>query len=165
MVTVAIAAVLSTIAAPTYNRFRRRAMTSEVHENLDNIARGSAVYFYAEHFDTTGVPVPHQFPGKIAVDSASSDCCTQSNGICSGGPWRWSSAAWQALHFSVDGDHRYRYRYQSWNDDADARYRATATGDLDCDGIQAVWTQQGWADVIIGIRLVQERILPDNEIE
>ena len=58
-------------------------------------------------------------------------CCEQ-GGVCGVDPTRWATPAWQALLFSIDGEHRYSYTYAPAADGRSAVIRAT--GDVDCDG-------------------------------
>jgi hypothetical protein len=63
-------------------------------------------------------------------------CCDE-GGTCSPDPARWSDPAWKALRFSVDDEHRYTYSYIPDPGGRSAIVRAT--GDVDCDGVTALY--------------------------
>jgi hypothetical protein len=50
--------------------------------------------------------------------------------------------AWKALGFTIDEPSEYQYKYVG----GDKTFTATAIGDLDCDGISAIWTLEGKVD-------------------
>lgn len=71
-------------------------------------------------------------PPTAAGPTPEAGCCDQEGGACAADPGRWTTAGWQALTFSIDGEHRYAYSYLPGADGTSAVVRAV--GDLDCDG-------------------------------
>jgi hypothetical protein len=71
--------------------------------------------------------VPPQAAGPTPVPA----CCEQ-GGTCAADPTLWTTPAWRALGFSVDGEYRYTYSYIPDPGGRSAIVRAV--GDLDCDG-------------------------------
>ncbi|HLL24374.1 MAG TPA: hypothetical protein VK427_19720 [Kofleriaceae bacterium] len=64
------------------------------------------------------------------------DCCEQ-GGVCAEDVSRWQTPGWQALQFTIDGEHRFTYSYVP-----DASGRAAvlrAIGDLDCDDVTSLY--------------------------
>jgi hypothetical protein len=66
-------------------------------------------------------------------------CCEQ-GGTCAADPTIWQAPGWRALQFSVDGAFRYTYQYLP--DPSGLAATVRATGDLDCDGVQAIYELQ-----------------------
>ncbi len=74
-----------------------------------------------------------RFPqAAVGPTPAIGACCAQ-GGQCAAEPGAWADSAWQLLHFSVDGPHRYAYQYAL--DDGGQVAVLRALGDLDCDGV------------------------------
>lgn len=71
-------------------------------------------------------------PAAAAGPTPLPACCEREDGICEPDPALWATPAWQALAFSIDGDHRYTYSYTPSEDGRSAVVRAV--GDTDCDG-------------------------------
>jgi hypothetical protein len=71
-------------------------------------------------------------PSAMAGPTPLPACCDRDDGICEADPAIWATPAWQALAFSIDGDHRFTYSYIPAEDGRSAVVRAT--GDTDCDG-------------------------------
>ncbi len=89
----------------------------------------------AESLTATG-HVPPTAAGPTPVP----DCCEQGDGVCAADPARWQTPGWQALRFSVDGDHRYTYSYVPDPSGTSAVVRAV--GNLDCDEVTSLYEVQ-----------------------
>lgn len=81
--------------------------------------------------DTGALP-----PQSIGPTPSPGACC-DNGGACDVQLPLWDEPAWKALGFTIDGPHRYAYSYQLVDGGAAAVVRAT--GDLDCDGVFAVF--------------------------
>jgi len=75
-------------------------------------------------------------PEAAAGPTPLPDCCEQ-GGTCAADPARWASPGWQALAFTIDGDHRYTYSYVPDPSGRSAVVRAV--GDLDCDDVMSLY--------------------------
>jgi hypothetical protein len=75
-------------------------------------------------------------PEAAAGPTPAAGCC-EAGGTCAPDPAIWSAPGWKALAFSIDDEHRYTYAYVPAADGRSAIVRAT--GDLDCDGVPALY--------------------------
>lgn len=75
-------------------------------------------------------------PPAAAGPTPLPDCCEQ-GGTCGVDPARWASPGWQALAFSIDGDHRFTYTYVP--DPGGKAAVVRAVGDLDCDDVTSLY--------------------------
>lgn len=64
------------------------------------------------------------------------DCCEQ-GGVCAADVTQWKTPGWQALQFSIDGEHRYTYSYIPDPSGRSAILRAV--GDVDCDDVTSLY--------------------------
>ena len=115
MIVVAIMAILAAIAIPSFMRFSMRAKTAEATMNIAAI-RTCLESYRAENDVYLACPLN---PGGWAAGSGAST------------PQAWdTSAAWDTIGFTPDGNVRYQYSVV-----ADATtFTILATGDLDEDG-------------------------------
>ena len=49
MVSIGIVAIMSTIAVPTFQRYKRKAVENEIQTNIGALSKGVKAYYYAEH--------------------------------------------------------------------------------------------------------------------
>ena len=70
-------------------------------------------------------------PAAAAGPTPALACCDR-GGTCEPDPAAWAAPGWQALAFSIDGEHRYTYAYVP--DPGGRAAILRAVGDLDCDG-------------------------------
>ncbi len=75
-------------------------------------------------------------PPAAAGPTPLPDCCEQ-GGVCTADPSRWTTPGWQALAFSIDGEHRFTYSYVPDPSGRSAVIRAV--GDLDCDDVTSIY--------------------------
>lgn len=76
-------------------------------------------------------------PEGAAGPTPAARCCERDSGTCAPDPAAWAAPGWQALAFSIDDEHRYAYSYLPAAGGRSAVLRAT--GDLDCDGVPALY--------------------------
>ena len=84
----------------------------------------------------TSVATTGKVPPTPAGPTPQTSCCEQ-GGACKADPSAWSAQGWRELQFSVDGPYRYTYQYTPDDNGLGATVRAV--GDLDCDGVPAVY--------------------------
>jgi hypothetical protein len=121
---VALCAVATCPTAKRSCQAHNRAQEAE--DLLDYLADRVSAQFTA-----TG-----HLPPLPAGPTPAPDCCEQ-GGVCSADPTRWQTAGWQALGFSIDGDHRYTYAYIPDPSGRSAVVRAV--GDLDCNDVTSLY--------------------------
>lgn len=75
-------------------------------------------------------------PPLAAGPTPQPSCCEQ-GGACAPDAATWAARGWRDLQFSIDGSYRYTYQYLPDPSGQSAIVRAV--GDLDCDGVTAVY--------------------------
>ena len=156
---ITVALFLGTVGPVVYvgcSAWRKRTSkikTVEAHEHLARIVRGARDYFDADHYDARGEPLPRCFPsnaGAALVTHAdmSRGCCPAP---CPAGDL-WDAdggngAGWHALAFGLSDPHYYKYRFVGGccrgTDCSTAGFTAQAIGDLNCNGITALFERTG----------------------
>lgn len=84
----------------------------------------------------TAVATTGKVPPTPAGPTPQPSCCEQ-GGTCKPDAAVWNDAGWRELRFSVDDPYRYTYEYVPDPSGLSAVVRAT--GDLDCDGMLALY--------------------------
>jgi len=113
------------------SKVHKASASSEAKQMLRSIADSARAYrMDSSNFNQGMVPMPPSFPSSTASTPAAS-CCA-SGGLCTSDKATWSSPEWQALNFSIEGEHRFAYRVETSEDGSS--FIATATADLNCDG-------------------------------
>lgn len=84
----------------------------------------------------TVVATTGKVPPTPAGPTPQPSCCEQ-GGACAPDAAIWNEPGWRELQFSVDGTYRYTYEYIPDPSGMSAIVRAT--GDLDCDGVMALY--------------------------
>lgn len=142
LLTVALVALVASIAVPTVQKDLRYAKRAEPFESLMKIGTGAAVYYYTRHVGPAGSTLPNQFPSGDA-ESPAKQCCSYPGGRCPASQDLWDRPTWRALDFRREGDHEYRYTYGAGGQDCNAGFLVFGEGDLDCDGTFSLWRLHG----------------------
>ena len=121
---VALCAIATCPAAKRSCTARSRAQEAE-----------DLVGYLAERVAAT-IAATGRVPPTPAGPTPSPGCCDR-GGTCAADPASWTAPGWQALAFSIDGDHRYTYSYLPDPGGRSAIVRAV--GDLDCDGQSSLY--------------------------
>ena len=145
IIVVVIIGILSIVAVPAFNRYVKRARTTEAAGHLSKMWSGSVAYFEADHTDAKGAPLPKRFPASVN-NVPGPDCGCQSGGKCPGGGAEWQHPSWVELSFSIQDPFLYKPRFTSAGTGAAATFTAEAYGDLDCNGIEASFKRLGAID-------------------
>jgi hypothetical protein len=134
IVGIALAIVLvMAIAVPAFKDYMKKSKSTEASEQLNFMGKRAKIAFGENG----------EFPRGTASLTPSQDCCGQPEGRCSTTGADWNSPVWQALRFEIDGEVNYRYDYTSSDGKS---FVAHAVGDLDCDGVPAVYQLEGMID-------------------
>ncbi|MBT8493753.1 MAG: prepilin-type N-terminal cleavage/methylation domain-containing protein [Deltaproteobacteria bacterium] len=131
MVTLAIIALLSSVAIPAFVGYLKKAKSAEATSLLQKLYAGSRIYYLENR----------QFPEAAAITPALGTCCISGGDKCAPLASQWTDATWVALQFSVDDPHYYVYQYTT--DDVRTNFYVRAFGDLDCDGEFSTFQMMG----------------------
>jgi prepilin-type N-terminal cleavage/methylation domain-containing protein len=139
MIVVAIIGILATVAIPAFMDYMKRAKKTEASLQLDKIGKNAKRQFAETGAYATGtaatLPTRPGGPGG---------CCggTLSN-HCAANPAAFNSdPVWRQVDFQIDEPSLFYYDY---NGASPIAFTAKATGDLDCDGVEIVYTLTGTA--------------------
>jgi prepilin-type N-terminal cleavage/methylation domain-containing protein len=136
MIVVAIIGILAAVAIPSFMDYMKRSKKTEASLQLNKIGK-NAKRVYSE---TSAYVV-----GTAATKPAkpgSGGCCGGTNNHCTPDIAGFvADAAWKNLDFQVDEPSLFYYDYTG----TATAFTAKATGDLDCDGIEIVYTLGGTA--------------------
>lgn len=116
-------------------RFRHRAKESEAHVNLHRLATLTRDYRLR-----TG-----HFPASVGW-TPSDSACDHEDQRYPVHPALWKKPTWRALGFTIDRPSHFQYRIESHTSHA----RLLARGDLDCDGLDALFELSINADGTLG---------------
>jgi prepilin-type N-terminal cleavage/methylation domain-containing protein len=165
MIVVAIIGILAAVAIPAFIKYIRKSKTVEATEGLDKIKVGASQYFQADHYDSTGVLTPKQFPGSVSGATPSTTCCNDSTTApkCNANPANWNVNGWRELHFQLSEPHYFMWSWQSGSTNTASVYTTSALGDLDCDTTSSTYTILGSVDSEFGVNARGPIIT--NEIE
>jgi prepilin-type N-terminal cleavage/methylation domain-containing protein len=144
MLVVAMIGILCSIAGVAWMRYVKKSRTTEAVGHLQKMWAGSIAYFEADHADHNGLLLDKQFPGDCSTTQIEPDCCTGPMGRCSGNDPIYQAEPWKALAFNISDPHLYRPVARACPDPKKNLW-LEAWGDLDCDGIQALFIRK--ADV------------------
>ena len=134
MIVVAIIGILAAVAIPNFMDWIKRSKKTEAALQLNKIGK-NAKRIYSE---TSSYFVGQAGPTPKKGDPGG--CCGGPNNHCLAVPDTFAGDAnWRALDFQIDEDSLFYYDYKG----TAADYAAHATGDLDCDGIEIIYTLTG----------------------
>jgi prepilin-type N-terminal cleavage/methylation domain-containing protein len=139
MIVVAIIGILATVAIPAFMDYMKRSKKTEASLQLNKIGK-NAKRTYAEsssYVTGTAATLPAR-PGGPG------GCCGGTlNNHCAANPVSFNSdPVWKQLDFQIDEPSLFYYDY---NGASPTTFTARATGDLDCDGVEIVYTLTGTA--------------------
>jgi hypothetical protein len=115
----------------------------EVSANLGAILDGAVEYYEDQPAGTCA------FPGDQEITPESLTCCYGLGGadadlddLCDADPSIWDAPTWNAVGFSILGDHKYAYKLLNQAVGQGVKeVRAYAYGDVDCDGSQSTFVR------------------------
>ncbi len=144
MVSVAIIAILATVAVPQFTHHMRMARTAEATLMLDVMKKGATMYYAAPRTLQDGTRLPCQFPSAVGITPAGASCCdpaldTDADGRCDENPQAFNSPTWEALGFGLASQHFFQYTFQGTGALNTANATMSAYGDQDCDGVMATF--------------------------
>lgn len=144
MVSVAIIAILATVAIPQFTHHMRMARTAEATLMLDVMKKGATTYYASPRTLPDGTRLPCQFPATVAVTPAAASCCEATidqdgDGRCDANPKAFDQPTWEALNFGLAAPHLYQYQFRSSGALSSANATMSAFGDQDCNGRQATF--------------------------
>jgi len=148
MIVVFIIGILAATAIPAFTRYLATSRTPEAFGILNKMYAGSVTYFQTDHMSGASppVPLPRQFPGPqgIEVTGGGAECGCQSTRKCPGGNSIWNTdPVFSALSLSMPDPHSYRSVYTSTGSGTASVFTAQAIGDIDCDGVLALYSRRG----------------------
>jgi prepilin-type N-terminal cleavage/methylation domain-containing protein len=136
MIVVAIIGILAAVAVPAFMDYIKRSKRVEASLQLNKIGRAAKRNFSEASMYVTGAA--SQLPVKPGIGG----CCGGANNHCTANPTAFANdAIWRLLDFQIDEDNLFVYDYSGLA----TTFTAKATGDLDCDGIEIVYTLTGTA--------------------
>ena len=140
MISVAIIAILATVAIPQFSHHMRMARTTEATLMLDVMKKGATTYYASPRTLPDGTRIPCQFPAPTPVTPIGGSCCDaaldkDSDGRCDEDPKAFDQPTWQSLQFGLASQHYYRYQFEGSGALSKAAATLSAYGDQDCDGV------------------------------
>ena len=134
VVQTATVGAMSAIAIPAFIEYMKRSKVSDVAIQLNRIGR-NLVRGYGEN---------GTFPVGDAPLLPAGSCCGQPGNKCAVDPAAFTNdKVWSAIGFSLDdAPTSYQFRYHSDGKTAQVQ----ALGDLDCDGVPAIYTLHATVD-------------------
>jgi prepilin-type N-terminal cleavage/methylation domain-containing protein len=137
MIVVAIIGILAIVALPRFMDAIARAKTVEAELQLNKIGKASKTQYATQssYIAGTATQLPTR-PGGVG------GCCGGPNNHCPVDQAGFAAdTVWKALDFQMDEPSLFYYDYTG----TASTYTAKATGDLDCDGVEIVYTLTGTA--------------------
>ena len=137
MIVVAIIGILAAVAIPAFMDYIKRSKRVEASLQLNKIGRSAKRNYSEAATYVTGTAL--KLPAKPGTGGG---CCGGPNNHCAANPNAFATdPVWRQLDFQIDEDNLVYYDYTG----APTTFTAKATGDLDCDGIEIVYTLTGTA--------------------
>jgi prepilin-type N-terminal cleavage/methylation domain-containing protein len=139
MIVVAIIGILATVAIPAFMDYMKRSKKTEASLQLNKIGKNAKRSYAESSSYVTGtaatLPIRPGGPGG---------CCGGAlNNHCAATPTLFAAdAVWKQIDFQIDEPSLFYYDY---NGASTTAFIAKATGDLDCDGVEIVYTLAGTA--------------------
>ena len=136
MIVVAIIGILAAVAIPAFMDYIKRSKRVEASLQLNKIGRSAKRNYSESAMYVTGTAV--QLPVRPGIGG----CCGGPNNHCAPDSTAFANdAVWRQLDFQIDEANLFYYDYLG----TATTFTAKATGDLDCDGIEIVYTLLGTA--------------------
>ena len=142
MVVVCIVGLLASVGVTSFSKYIKMAKTVEAHESLYKLRLGAREYYVVDHWSSSGIIAPRQFPQTIKNIPKGGPCCSR----CVTPNEEWITGGWNSLLFSLSDGHFYEYRFLSTGTGFNAVYTAQALGDLDCDKVKSRFEIRGALD-------------------
>lgn len=144
MVSLAIIAILATVAVPQFTHHMRMARTAEATLMLDVMKKGATIYYSSPRTLTDGTRVACQFPAAVGMTPAAASCCDPSvdkdaDGRCDEDPHAFDQPTWEALNFGLASQHVFQYAFVGTGSLSAANATLSAYGDQDCDGLMSTF--------------------------
>lgn len=144
MVSLAIIAILATVAVPQFTHHMRMARTTEATLMLDVMKKGATTYYASPRTMADGTRLPCQFPGAVGMTPAAASCCDRTvdkdaDGRCDEDPRAFEKPTWQALNFGLASQHLFLYQFAGSGTLASASATMSGYGDQDCDGLMSTF--------------------------
>jgi type IV pilus assembly protein PilA len=136
MIVVAIIGILAAVAVPAFMDYIKRSKRVEASLQLNKIGRSAKRAYSESAMYVVGAAA--QLPVKPGIGG----CCGGPNNHCAPDSTAFANdAVWRQLDFQIDETNLFYYDYLGTS----TTFTAKATGDLDCDGIEIVYTLTGTA--------------------
>ncbi|MEO7734602.1 MAG: prepilin-type N-terminal cleavage/methylation domain-containing protein [Kofleriaceae bacterium] len=138
MIVVAIIGILAAVAIPAFMDYMKRSKKTEASLQLNKLGKNAKrVYSETSSYST--------LPGAQLPAKGTSGCCG-GGGVdknhCKANPAGFAAdTGWKALDFQIDEDTLFSYSYTG----TATTFTGLATGDLDCDGVEIIYTIAGTA--------------------
>ena len=136
MIVVAIIGILATVAIPAFMDYMKRSKKTEASLQLNKIGKNEKRAYAENSAYTSGTAA--ELPGKPGAGG----CCGGPNNHCAPQPVDFANdATWKQLDFQIDEPTLFYYDFTG----TPTTFTAKATGDLDCDGVEIVYSLAGTA--------------------
>ncbi len=135
MIVVAIIGILAIVAVPSLLHYIENAKKTEAVLQLNALGKNAKRTYMenSSYYVGTAGPTP--------TKGSPGGCCNGGalNNHCAVDAKTWDTDEWKALNFRIPEPTLFYYTYTG----TATTYKATATGDLNCDGVEIVFTLDG----------------------
>ena len=136
MIVVAIIGILATVAIPAFMDYMKRSKKTEASLQLNKIGKNSKRVYSETSSYVVGTAA------ELPTKPGAGGCCGGPNNHCAAQPVDFANdLIWKQLDFQIDEPTLFYYDYTG----TATGFTAKATGDLDCDGVEIVYTLTGTA--------------------
>jgi prepilin-type N-terminal cleavage/methylation domain-containing protein len=145
MLVVLIIGILAALAGSAWQRYVKRARTTEAFGHLQKMWAGSIAYYEADHADSAGVMKSKQFAGVggncATYAPKEPTCCNSLGGRCLPSDPVYRTEPWVSIGFTIPDQHLYTPTFTG----CATGIVLEVWGDLDCDNTLAKFIRR--ADV------------------
>jgi len=141
MIVVAIVGVLAAIAIPQFRRYVAKSRTAEAAQQIKKLSDGATAYFYVDRVNSSGTPLPRQFPVTVTQFETPADCCAGTGQRCTASTVYENDDAWKALGFAIADPHHFAPFFSSTG--VGLTFRAQTFGDLNCNATYSMFERTG----------------------
>jgi prepilin-type N-terminal cleavage/methylation domain-containing protein len=141
MLVVAIIGILASTAGIAWMRYVKRSRTAEAAGHLQKMWVGAMSYYETDHAGPSGAMLDRQFPFANPTNYEN-PCCWNPDQRCNGSDDVFTQEPWKSLNFNIADKHLYRPMYVGGLPNPKKNLWIEAHGDLDCDGIEAVFIRR-----------------------